>query len=258
MRATMLVPVLLSVILPVAAQTGCQTCSAPGGDCSKAYKGGPGVSCGEVAGNSFCCPSTGNALAHPGGDKCHKCADSYRCFYGNLPSNICGERVRGRYSELQTSSLVILVLSFLLIGMAVSACMRHRRQLPLHAQGVQGMQMQQQQQQMQVAVMPGQPMHGAQPGMPVGTVVGCHPGGGGYPGGGCYPVQSAYPAQSGYGGGTVAAGAGMGFLGGMMVSNMMHDGGGYGGGGYGDGGGGYGGGDMGGGDMGGGDFSADM
>ena len=181
MRATMLVTGLLSVILPVAAQTGCQTCSAPGGDCSKAYKGGPGVSCGEVAGNSFCCPSTGNALAHPGGDKCHKCADSYRCFYGNLPSNICGERERGRYSELQTSSLVILVLSFLLIGMAVSACMRHRRQLPLHAQGVQDMQM---------AAMhtgrAGQPMQGAQPGMPVGTVVGCHPGGGVYPGGGCY------------------------------------------------------------------------
>jgi len=38
----------------------------------------------------------------------------------------------------------------------------------------------------------------------------------------------------------------MGFLGGMMVSEMMHDGGGGYGGGYG------------GGDMGGGDFSADM
>ena len=58
--------------------------------------------------------------------------------------------------------------------------------------------------------------------MPVGTVVGCQPhcqpGGGGYPiqpgypaGGGCYPAQSGYPVQSGYGGGTVAAGAGMGF-----------------------------------------------
>jgi hypothetical protein len=44
----------------------------------------------------------------------------------------------------------------------------------------------------------------------------------------------------------------MGFLGGMMVSEMMHDGGGGYGGGYGDGGG------YGGGDMGGGDFSADM
>ena len=211
MAATTNIAGLLSLLLPlVAGQTGCQICSAPGGDCSKAYKGGPGIACGEVAGNSFCCPSSGNALAHAGGDKCHRCRDSYRCYWGSKPpANICGDA--GRYADLETSGVVIVVLSFVVIGFAVYACVRNRRQLPLHAQGVQGMQMQQQMH--MTAVMPGQPLPGAQqPGMPVGTVVGCHPGGGGYPGGGCYPVQSGYPVRSGYGGGTVAAGAGTGFL----------------------------------------------
>ena len=240
MRAAQMIAGLLSFLVPVVAQTACQSCCAPGGDCSKAYKGGPGQCCGEAAGNSFCCPTRNNEM---GAAKCWHCVndDVIKCYQTNTPPRCGGQR--STYGVNETTSLVILVVSMLAIGMAVSACMRHRRQLPLHAQGVQDMQM---------AAMhtgrAGQPMQGAQPGMPVGTVVGCHPGGGVYPGGGCYP------AQSGYGGGTVAAGAGMGFLGGMMVSDMMHHGGGYGGGGgYGEGGGyGDGGGDMGG------DFSADM
>ena len=108
---------LLSVLLaPVGAQTGCQTCSAPGGDCSKAYKGGPGVSCGEVDGNSFCCPTSRNEL---GGANCWKCQAQgyYRCYSSNKPpSNICGDSGNpthttngGSYSELQTSSLVTLL-----------------------------------------------------------------------------------------------------------------------------------------------------
>ena len=176
---------------------------------------------------------------------CWLCSNAYRCYGGiRPPSNICGtdggtsgvsrEESHQEQGVSETTSLLILFVSLLAIGLAVSACIRHRRQLPLHAQGVQGMQMH--------TAQPGQPM----PGMPVGTVVGCP------------PAQSGYPVQSGYGGGTVAAGAGMGFLGGMMVSDMMmHHGGGYGGGGYGDGGGGgYG--DGGGGGGFGGDFSADM
>eukprot|EP00310_Coccolithus_braarudii_P013309 CAMPEP_0183353346 /NCGR_PEP_ID=MMETSP0164_2-20130417/33201_1 /TAXON_ID=221442 /ORGANISM="Coccolithus pelagicus ssp braarudi, Strain PLY182g" /LENGTH=184 /DNA_ID=CAMNT_0025526005 /DNA_START=233 /DNA_END=787 /DNA_ORIENTATION=- len=97
------------------------------------------------------------------------------------------------------------------------------------------------------------------PGMPVG----CARPACGYPGApACgYPGCAAYPVQQGYSGGGVAMGAGMGFLGGMMVGEMLSDGGhhhGYGGGDYG--GGDYGGGDYGGsGDFGGGgDFAADM
>ena len=64
MAATTSIAGLLSLLLPlVAGQTGCQICSAPGGDCSKAYKGGPGIACGEVAGNSFCCPSRNSFLS---------------------------------------------------------------------------------------------------------------------------------------------------------------------------------------------------
>jgi hypothetical protein len=57
-------------------------------------------------------------------------------------------------------------------------------------------------------------------------------------------VQGSYAGHPGYydrgyhSGGSVAMGAGMGFLGGMMVGEMMSDSGDYGGGGYGGGGGG--------------------
>lgn len=75
--------------------------------------------------------------------------------------------------------------------------------------------------------------------------------------GGCYPGMVM--AQPGYGGGNVAMGAGMGFLGGMMVGDMLsHHHGSYGGdmgGGYG---GEYGGGFSGGGGNCNGDFAADM
>lgn len=107
-------------------------------------------------------------------------------------------------------------------------------------------------QEMVVQAKPGCPTH-AVAGMPVAQA---HPAG-------VYPTQPAYPhgcypAQPGYSGGNVAMGAGMGFLGGMMVGEMMADAGHYHGGGYGGdyggGGGDYGGG---GGDMGG-DFAADM
>lgn len=68
--------------------------------------------------------------------------------------------------------------------------------------------------------------------------------------GGCYPPGMVM-AQPGYGGGNVAMGAGMGFLGGMMVGDMLsHHHGGYGGD--------YGGGFSGGGGDCGGDFAADM
>jgi hypothetical protein len=239
----------------VAAQTQCQQCCAPGGDCSKAYKGGPGMCCGEVAGNSFCCPTRSNDM---GAAKCWACNNAFRCYAGSRPSpNICA--TEGGTNGINPSSssrrgmgnegndivgIIIIIVSFLAIAMAVSACARHRRQMPLTMtpQGTAGMQMQ------TVVGKPGQPMGAVQPGMPMGTAMPMQ--------GGCYPAAYGGYPHTGYGGGTVAASAGMGFLGGMMVGEMMSDHGhGYGGD-YGGGGGGYGG-DMGGGDMGG-DFSADM
>ena len=37
-------------------ETPCQQCCAPGGDCSKAFKGTPGKCCGTLNGQAFCCP----------------------------------------------------------------------------------------------------------------------------------------------------------------------------------------------------------
>jgi len=240
----MIAAVCLLLPAVVLAQTECQKCCAPGGDCSKAYKNGPGACCGEVAGNSFCCPTRSNEM---GAARCWACNNAFRCYSGIRPmANICateggtkginrGGGMRGEGGD-GVMGLVVVFVSFVAIVMAVSACVRHRRQMPLTMtpQGTAGMQM------ASVGTpmgKPGQPMAAVQPGMPMGTAM---------PVGGCYPAgYGGYPHQTGYGGGTVAASAGMGFLGGMMVGEMMSD--------HGHGGGDYGGG----GDMGG-DFAADM
>ena len=65
--------------------TPCQQCCAPGGDCSKAYKGQPGKCCGQSeGGQAFCCPG-----GFTDGAKCYRCSSSYRC-YTSFSSNICG------------------------------------------------------------------------------------------------------------------------------------------------------------------------
>ena len=127
-------------------------------------------------------------------------------------------------------SLAILVVSVVAITLAISACVRNRRQMPLHAQGASttvGVNMTQMSPPM-VQGKPGQPMAPV-PGMPMSSAqpMSCYPQS-------CYPQahpypHGGYPCQSGYSSGSVAMGAGMGFLGGMMVGEMMssHDGGHY-------------------------------
>lgn len=146
-----------------------------------------------------------------------------------------GDIYRSRGDVDSFITMLIVFGSAAVIISAISSCFRNRRSTPLMAQ---------QSVELQVAkpVMPGQAMVAgtpcamAHPAMPAG-----------------YP--QAYPAgypHHGYSGGNVAMGAGMGFLGGMMVGEMMSDVGHHGGygGDYGGGGGDFGGGDGG--------FAADM
>ena len=246
-------PLLMVHLLGVVAQeqlTPCQTCCSPGGDCSKASHGSPGVCCGQVngVGRGYCCPPTA---------KCGKCQNEYRCYTGiRPPPDMCalsGGRVGGTSSlrgggggegfnaSSDSVNTVVGLLAVFFIFFAMHTCARGRTPQAVHATpGV-------------LAVPMGKPIPpGAHGNLPVAVAhaapmqhPGCHPVGGpgyGYGGGGYG------------GGGNVAMGAGMGFLGGMMMGEMMADAGHHGGGDYG--GGDYGGGgDFGGG---GGDFAADM
>ena len=220
--------------------TPCQACCAPGGDCSKSYKGTAGKCCGIVQGQAFCCPGVTFRGPSSGDAKCYNCGTTYRCFTGFSSQNVCGNsnggggswsrsQMRERQSGQSSDSMFFMLLLGFVAVVLVLNCSRSRE---THYEGkpvAYGV----------PAVGHGQPVMG-------GPVMG-----GGYGGYG-----------GGYGGGSVAAGAGMGFLGGMVVSDMMHHSGGghhggdYGGGDYGGGGGDYGGG---GGGFGGGDsgFSAD-
>ena len=219
--------------------TPCQACCAPGGDCSKSYKGTAGKCCGIVQGQAFCCPGVTFRGPSSGDAKCYNCGTTYRCFTGFSSQNVCGNsnggggswsrsQMRERQSGQSSDSMFFMLLLGFVAVVLVLNCSRSRE---THYEGkpvAYGV----------PAVGHGQPVMG-------GPVMGGDYGGYG----------------GGYGGGSVAAGAGMGFLGGMVVSDMMHhsggghDGGGYGGGDYGGGGGDFGGGGgFGGGDSG---FSAD-
>ena len=214
---------------PAGGLTGCQKRCAPGGDCSAAYKGGAGQCCGNRNGVAFCCPHFTQ------GAKCAACVESYRCFStARRPRDICaadGGDLRAPGAEIEpnaVASLLIFVMFVASITCACVACARARRAQPM------------------VTTVQMQPM-GSQPqaGLPVGTAV---PVGSVVAG---QPVVHHHHHGGGYGGGgTVGMGAGMGFLGGMMMGEMIADAGHHGG--YG---GDYGGG---GGDFGGGDFAADM
>ena len=220
--------------------TPCQTCAQPGGDCSVAYKNGPGVHCGTIGGNAYCCPNDAYVA-------CHRSYNAYTC-----------RQIRD--DSFGDGGLITLVLSFGLLVCAFSACARQQRRrrpalasqqgypaqqgYPVNSAGVE----------MQSAVT-GIPVgSGAQQsGMPIATAVGQPVSASGYPQAQGYPAAQqqgptvvhhhhpSYGMGYGYGGGSVAMGAGMGFLGGMMLADVGHHGG-------------YGGGDFGGG----GDFAADM
>jgi len=273
---------LVAVACLVSAEpTACESCCNLNGveaasACSLAFKGKPGKCCGLVSGRGYCCPDERSSM-------CFKCNAGYRCYEtssGRPPSSICdtlggfpssshsGSRHEsGRENYLSNNfdtqgnplvSMVILLLLGASIVSAFSFCARQHRQQPMasmHQQTVQMGAVPMPSAMPAVAVAPGQPIPAGMPCATAYPAMAC-----GQPMGGCYPAQHGYPAQQqggGYGGGSVAMGAGMGFLGGMMVGDMMADAGHHGGGDYG-GGGGYDGGGGGGFDGGGGDFSADM
>lgn len=214
--------------------TPCQRCCAPGGDCSAAYKGTPGKCCGVVNGQAFCCPGVAAQ-----GAKCYSCADSFRCYTGFAARNICGgampvpsaghshrlppPRYNTYYERQGGDGGVTQMLIFMAICGVMFVLCCSRRAHDYH----------------DGAMMP----HGHM--APVGVPVGP----GGYPlAGGMYPV-------GGYSGMSTMGSAATGFLGGMLVSDMMHSSHHHGGGDYGGSYGGYsGGGDYGGDYGGGGDF----
>ena len=206
---------------------------------------------GPHAGNGFCCPSIGNMA---GAAKCWACPGigEYRCYQGIHPpvcttasSSQGGYRLQAE-GEMSFIGALLFFALFFLICVGLSKSCSHRRPLAgqMEMAGVTstgGLPC-------ATAVPAGSPVQG----MPVGTAR-PYPGGAAYPG--AYGDYDGHGyGRGGYGGGDVAMGAGMGFLGGMVLADMVHDMGhsGCGGGG----GGGFGGGDVGGGF--GGDFAADM
>ena len=162
--------------------------------------------------------------------KCYSCADSYRCYTGFAARNICGgampvpQQTARRlppphyYGEHSTETGMTQLLVFMAVAGVIFILCCRREHSPYH----------------DAAMVPGHPM--APVGMPVGG----------------YPVGGYGCPVGGYSGMSVAGGAATGFLGGMLVSDMMHSGSHHHGGG--DYGGGYSGGDYGGGGYDGGGF----
>ena len=212
--------------------TPCQQCAQPGGDCTRAYKGGYGVHCGDIFGKSFCCPAQGSA--------CYRHGAEYRC------------RVFDEDADLGDGGLLVIIMMFVLVACAISRCARlhqQRRQVPLAAH--QGH-----------PISPAAVEMTTVTGVPLGTTT-AHSGMAvatatpvvGQPVPACgnavrAQVQPTFVHHHhphygyGYGGGSVAMGASMGFLGGMMLADVGDHG--------------YGGDMGGGGGFGGGDFAADM
>jgi hypothetical protein len=210
---TLLVAAAAAQVPAQASLTPCQQCCAPGGDCSKAFKGQPGKCCGASdGGQAFCCPG---ALE---GAKCYRCTGSYRCYTGVASATICGgTAVRSpphrhedpRRNEDLTPAWVSNLVWSVAIFSALYFCFRSQADVYHPEYG--GMPM-------------GKPVYGVPQPMPA---AGMHPAPA-YPGYG-------YPAYGGgYSGTAVAGSAAAGFLGGMMISQAMdagnhHHNGGYGG-----------------------------
>ena len=105
--------------------TPCQQCCAPGGDCSKAYKGMPGKCCGTVQGQSYCCPGVSFRGQTSGDAKCANCGTSFRCYAGQSSRKVCpnlklsSSRVRPSSSQHKHKANDIHV--FLIVGAVVLA-----------------------------------------------------------------------------------------------------------------------------------------
>lgn len=226
------------------ALTPCQRCCAPGGDCSKAFKGMPGKCCGVANGQAFCCPGMMD------GAKCYNCGSSYRCYTGLSSHNICGSGGGGGVphhhhsaphhhpyykDQPEQSSMGSMLMIGILVFLAVIFCARrqHDHFEPVYGQMPHGK-----------PIAYGAPMQQPYPPQQGGMMMQPYGGGG--------MMMPGY--GGGYSGTAVAGSAAAGFVGGMLLSDAMsshHHGGGhyadYGGGGY-SGGGDYGGGgDFGGG-----------
>ena len=129
---------MLALHLLVASDAGltpCQQCCAPGGDCSKAYKGTPGKCCGEIGGQSFCCPGVSYRGPTSGDAKCYNCGSAYRCFSSATAGNVCGvasptwrhyRGFRGEYSYEGNGGLGVVFIGILFVVVVLS-CARGRR-----------------------------------------------------------------------------------------------------------------------------------
>ena len=127
-------------------ETPCQKCCAPGGDCSRAYKGTPGKCCGTLNGQAFCCPGITYRGSASGDAKCYNCGgQAYRCYTGSTSRNICGgatiqrhpphdwarstRRYEPRYSEADSSSTGMLLLLGVAVVIAALFCVRRQHDI---------------------------------------------------------------------------------------------------------------------------------
>ena len=158
---------------------------------STAFKGQPGKCCGTVNNKAFCCPGGYSERDA----KCHDCGGSYRCFTGIASRSICGPapqmsyRPNYHYREQGESSTMGLIVFVGIIAVFCILCMR-RPQAHDYYEGAPV-----------TYDQFGKPVMMGQPAM----------------------MPPAMPVYGGYGyGGWGMGGATTGFLGGMLVSDMMH------------------------------------
>ena len=246
-----LAALVLALSLAVSAQdegnttrTPCGSCCAPGGVCTSAFKGEPGVCCGVLSARPFCCPAAGSSF---GAATCYRQGDAFRCRGApRVPAN----RAPSTYYDVRRShstsswwwALFALVIPIALLALCAYGCfsaMRRRKDTEMQQQPMSS-----------IAMSPMPAGQGAAYGYPAQ----------GQPGmmqqqPGMY-VNPAYGGNQAGGGASPFLAGGAGLLGGYMLGNAL---GGHGHGSYGYGGGpGYGGGYGGGGGWGGdgGDFAA--
>jgi hypothetical protein len=189
---------------PPSSPSPCQKCCSPGGECSAAYHSEEGKCCGTVASNAYCCPKSAN---------CWPCRSSYRCYTGTRSSNICALEGGDSHDNASGITFTVLLLLLLLCMCSASAWRRHRSH-PFVTQNAVAIEMTP-----AGALYPSAVHRNGMPaqGVPVAQAM---------PACGQQHhviVQGSYAGHPGYydrgyhSGGSVAMGAGMGFLGGMMV-----------------------------------------
>ncbi|KAL1526078.1 hypothetical protein AB1Y20_020899 [Prymnesium parvum] len=202
------------------AATACEQCCAPGGSCAYAYKQTAGICCGRLDATSFCCPASA---------KCFRCSSGlYRCFNSGEPScSICtdGDDPRPMCKSTPASgSFSPFAIGVLLAGCLLCGMCKRKRSSPdrPHAyhsfeQYEQGIPVAQQPypQQPYPQAYPQQPYPQAYPQQPYPQAYPQQP----YPQ--AYPLPYPQQCRQGSSGGAIAAGAGAGFLGGLLVGEAV-------------------------------------